>query len=103
MKKTSSLSFLLFLLFVGLTLLETSCDNAKTPEVLCAIVGCHVNGSGTPGVFVGYDGMLPYLNTDANGIKDWVIDRKGMPLGFSLSDTDFELVRCWVEGGYPEN
>lgn len=121
MKRTSSFTFLFVVSFIGFLIFQTSCDNAKTPVVNCsttptydteiapiiatncAIGGCHVSGTGTPGIFPDYDGLLPYLNSDENGFKDWVINRKGMPLGFSLSDEDFELVRCWVEGGYLEN
>jgi len=121
MKKTSYLSYLLFFVLVGMIFFETSCDNAKTPVVICngdptydneiapiintkcAIAGCHISGTGTPGVFQDYDGMLPYLNTESNSIKDRVVETKDMPLGFSLSDTDLELIRCWVEGGYLEN
>lgn len=121
MKKTSFLTFLLGFAFLGIVIFQTSCDNAKTPIVLCndiptydneiapiinancAIGGCHITGTGTPGVFLGYDGMLPYLNTQNNSFKDRVIDIKDMPDGFPLSDADFELFRCWVEGGYLEN
>lgn len=127
MKKTSSLSVLLFLIFVGLTLLETSCDNAKAPpcecEITplpsltydediapiinskCAVSGCHVSGTGTPGVFPDYAGLKPYLNGETNGFEDRVIIRKNMPQinsGFDLTDEEFRLLSCWVCTGYSE-
>lgn len=127
MKKTSSLTFLLCLIFVGITLLETSCDNAKaapcaceiTPlpsptydndiapiiNSKCAVSGCHVSGAGIPGVFSDYEGLTPYLNSENNGFDDRVIIKKNMPQinsGFDLTDEEFNLLSCWVCDGYPE-
>jgi len=128
MKKTSSLSFLLFSVLIGLLIFETSCDNAKaapcaceiTPipsptydddiapiiNSKCAVSGCHISGAGIPGVFPDYEGLSSYLNGGNNGFEDRVIIRMDMPQigsGFDLTDDELKLLSCWVCDGYPEN
>ncbi|RMF21163.1 MAG: hypothetical protein D6765_15900 [Bacteroidetes bacterium] len=81
----------------------------------CAYAGCHdgLGGIG-PGDYTTYDGMLPVLN--GGQFKDRVFDRRddpvvGMPPDKSvypesqkdnLTSGELDLLRCWMEAGFPE-
>lgn len=128
MKKTFSISFLLFLALIGFMITESSCDNAKAAPCACeiapapsptydediapiinskcAVPGCHISGAGVPGIFTNFEGTTTYLNGRSNGFEDRVIIRMDMPQinsGFDLTDEEFQLFSCWVCDGYPEN
>lgn len=68
----------------------------------CAISGCHDNSGAAPGNFTTYDGMLSRLN---NGLfQDQVVDTDEMPLPpAELSLENEEVLRCWIENGFPKN
>ncbi|MEL7123194.1 MAG: hypothetical protein AAFO07_27340 [Bacteroidota bacterium] len=76
----------------------------------CAYSGCHLGSA--PGRYDTYEGMLPNLQ---NGlILQRVITLRddpnvGMPPNYApsnrpqdLSDEDFQLIKCWLENGFPK-
>ena len=71
----------------------------------CAYSGCH-DGSSAPGNYNNYDDMRPFLND--NKFKRRVMERRDMPPSYatgptSLSESELQLISCWIEGGYLEN
>ncbi len=84
-------------------------------DATCAIAGCHVAGAGVPGIFETYEGLLPFANSAPNGLRDRVIvlvddPSNGMPPDWDtnpgpkdLTAEQFEIFKCWVDSGYPEN
>jgi len=79
----------------------------------CALGGCHVNGGDGPGVYVNYSNLVPFF--EDGSFERTVIDQKddpniGMPPDYStngapkdLTEAQLELVKCWINKGYPEN
>lgn len=84
-------------------------------DATCAIAGCHVGGTGVPGNFQTFQGLADFANDGPNGLRDRVIvlvddPNSGMPPDWDtnpgpkdLTDEQFEIFRCWVNAGYPEN
>ncbi len=84
-------------------------------DATCALVGCHVTGGGAPGVFEDFAGLADYTNNDPNGFRDRVIvlvddPDSGMPPDWDtnpgpkdLTAEQFEIFKCWVDSGFPEN
>ncbi len=82
-------------------------------DATCALTGCHVVGGGAPGAFETYAGLADFADNGPNGLRDRVIVQRedtenGMPPSYSagpqdLTDEQFEIFRCWVDAGYPEN
>jgi len=84
-------------------------------DATCALVGCHVTGGGAPGIFETYEGLSEFANDAPNGLRDRVIvlvddPNNGMPPDWDtnpgpsdLTDEQFEIFKCWVDSGYPEN
>lgn len=83
---------------------EINYDNTMQAIVnsSCAIPTCHVSGGTGPGVHTSYQGMLGQLN---NGqVEDEVIVQRDMPRSPGvLTDEEFDLFKCWLEAGHPEN
>lgn len=82
-------------------------------DASCAYAGCHVAGASI-GNFSSYEGILPLLNfgeVERRVVTLQANPAEGMPPDIyvasstlaDLNDTDFELFRCWLENGYPEN
>ena len=68
----------------------------------CALPGCHVSGGNAPGVFTSYEGMLGQL--DNGQVEDEVIVQRDMPRAPGvLTEEEFDLFKCWLEAGHPEN
>lgn len=68
----------------------------------CAIPNCHVSGGDGPGRFNSYQGILGRL--DNGQVENEVVIRRSMPLSpGELTEEEFDLFRCWLEAGYPEN
>lgn len=131
MKKTPII--LALFVIAGLAMYLSSCTTDKLPEpecndivtydgdvkaiidATCAIAGCHSSGSGVPGTFEDYAGLLPFANNGPNGLRDRVIvlendPDSGMPPNWDsnpgpkdLTEEQFEIFKCWVDSGYPEN
>jgi len=99
------------------------CDRDKLPEITgecnevvsyvdqiepimnqkCSFSGCH-DGATAPGDMRTYNSAKPYLNAQAGNFEDRVIAKMNMPEAPTmLSDDEFELMKCWVINGYPEN
>ncbi len=78
----------------------------------CAVGGCHVNGGDGPGVYTSYDNITPYI--EDGSFQKTTIEQKddpniGMPPDWSnngvpkdLTDSELELISCWLENGYPK-
>lgn len=76
----------------------------------CAYSGCH-DGLNGVGNYTSFEG----INVDISngGFFDRVVTQKedptnGMPPNYAtgptdLSESEFELILCWIENGYPEN
>lgn len=82
-------------------------DNQIRPLIInsCAYAGCHAGGA--PGNFTTYTGLTGYIN---NGrLESRAIIARDMPPVYailgpsSLMDEELELIKCWVQAGYPEN
>lgn len=96
----------------------TNCDDlslnyqnniAPIIENSCAYNGCHLGTA--PGIFESYEGLLGVLD------KGWFMERVitlkddpnlGMPPNYApaerpkdLTEEELQLIRCWVEAGYP--
>lgn len=77
----------------------------------CAYSGCHLDGS-APGVYTSYSGLVRAV--ESGRFKEKVIGLRGDPnLGMppryapdgrprELSQTEYELILCWLENNYPE-
>ena len=72
----------------------------------CSYPGCHNQGFSW-GDFSSYDGMIGLL--ESGKVKERAIDNRDMPDQEAIdslevmSDVDYELLRCWIENGYPRN
>lgn len=66
----------------------------------CNLSGCH-DGSGGVGNYNTYNGIKGSL--ESGEFKQLVIIEKTMPKSGSLTEEEFEELRCWSENGYPEN
>ncbi|MER3499540.1 MAG: hypothetical protein C4308_13395 [Chitinophagaceae bacterium] len=65
----------------------------------CAISGCHASGStNRPGELTTYQQVF---NARAN-IRNAVISRQ-MPQGSSLSQSEINMIVCWIDSGAPNN
>jgi hypothetical protein len=84
-------------------------------EESCAYSGCHDgNNVDAPGDFETYQGMLPFLRdgTVRARVTDLRFDPvQGMPPSIdaypqtekeNLTDKEFELIRCWLNNGFPQ-
>ena len=88
---------------------ETSCDGS-TPTYdteinviinqSCATSNCHTTDY-KHGDFTSYENMKEVLDNGKFATK--VLDNKSMPKGSSLDESELNLIRCWVDNGYPEN
>ncbi len=68
----------------------------------CAIPTCHVSGGNAPGVYTSYQGILGAL--DNGQVEDEVIVQRDMPRSpGELTEEEFDLFKCWLEAGHPEN
>lgn len=73
-------------------------------ETYCAYSGCHDGSS--PGVYLSYEGMLPSL--DNGEIMERAINIRDMPPSYAnegfteLPAETYDMLNCWIEGGYPE-
>ena len=66
----------------------------------CNFSGCHDGASGVGN----YNTYLGILRTLENGeFRRQVVVSKSMPQTGSLTEEEFELLKCWSENGYPEN
>lgn len=83
---------------------ETPTYNGQIKDIInnnCALAGCHGDGT-SPGIFTSYDGMKMWI--DGGLIKQKAIDEKSMPPSpATLSSANYNLLRCWLEGGAPED
>ncbi len=78
----------------------------------CALGGCHINGGDGPGIYTNYSNLVPFF--EDGSFKRTVIEQRddpniGMPPDWSnngapkdLTAAQIDLVKCWVESGYPE-
>lgn len=79
----------------------------------CALSGCHVSGGDGPGDYTSYTGLEGWL-TDS-GIREYVVVLRndpinGMPPNWDenpgpqdLTEEQFQIMKCWIDAGYPEN
>jgi len=86
--------------------IKTIIDNS------CALGGCHINGGDGPGVYTNYSNLVPFF--EDGSFERTVIEQRndpniGMPPDWSnngapkdLTEDQIELVKCWIEAGYPE-
>ena len=84
-------------------------------DATCALAGCHVNGGGGPGVFSSYAEMQASGELSDQGFREYVVvlrddPQNGMPPDWDtnpgpkdLTDEQFEIIKCWIDAGYPEN
>ena len=66
----------------------------------CNTSGCHDGASGV-GTYNSYNGVRRVLETGE--FRQEVVIEKTMPKDGTLSDEEFDLLRCWSENGFPEN
>lgn len=64
--------------------------------------GCHANGTVNSN-FSDYNGVKGKAPDGFNSIRDRVIDKKNMPPGGALSDSQIQIIDCWLKKGYPNN
>lgn len=71
----------------------------------CAYAGCHI--SGTPGIldYSTYNGLLAVV--ESGTFEERVLIQRNMPPPnatgpTSLTEEQLNLIRCWLEQGYPE-
>lgn len=66
----------------------------------CTTSGCHGSGSSN-GNYTTYSGLKSIIN---NGqFNKSVLVNQNMPKGSSLSESELNKLKCWVDNGYPEN
>ncbi len=66
----------------------------------CNLSGCH-DGSIGVGNYNTYAGILDVLENGA--FISQVVVQKAMPKTGSLTEQEFEDLKCWSENGFPEN
>ena len=84
------------------------CDHVMTYDngireivrTTCNFSGCHDGSSGV-GNYNTYQGMERILQNGA--FRQEVVIAKTMPKSGTLTDEQFEALKCWSENGYPEN
>lgn len=124
---------IVLLLTLGLSLSECSSDELPAPqpcqegsatydanvrkiiEESCSYPGCHDGAGGAgPGDFTSYETLAPWLDEE---FKQLVIDFRddpllGMPPNKSaypqtqkeqLTAAELEIMRCWIQNGFPKN
>ena len=88
--------------------LPEPCDEVKSyNEVIrdilrkkCNTSGCHDGASGI-GSYNSFSGVRQVL--ESGEFRQEVVIKKSMPKDGSLTDEEFNLLKCWSENGYPEN
>lgn len=80
-------------------------------QASCAYAGCHLDGT-APGVYTSYEGLLP--NIESGDFRERVLNLKddpniGMPPNYApdgqpkdLSQAELDLIRCWLDSGFPK-
>jgi hypothetical protein len=66
----------------------------------CTDSGCHNSGS-QHGGFTSYSGIKPLLTNGS--FNSSVIVNQSMPKGSSLTQSQLNKLKCWVDNGFPEN
>ncbi|NJC27189.1 hypothetical protein [Neolewinella antarctica] len=91
------------------TALTYEADIRPIVEQTCAYSGCHLGGA--PGVYNGYEGLLPAL--ESGTFRQRVVRQKdnpnvGMPPDYApegrptdLTAEQLQTITCWLEAGYP--
>lgn len=73
-------------------------------DTYCAYSGCHDGSS--PGVYLTYDQMLPAL--ESGKVADRSLNSRDMPPSYAsaglteLPQEEYDLLNCWINGGFPE-
>lgn len=100
---------------LGITLIIAACQkdspadcdtvptyNSNVKEIIdsnCTLSGCHDGGSGAPGNFKNFQGLNQVTTSGAFSRR--VIDIKDMPASGSLTDAEFNILKCWAAEGFP--
>ncbi len=73
----------------------------------CAYVGCHDGGGDAPGDYTNFAVLSTNLNET---FERRVVEEQNMPPEYApegspktLTADELNLMRCWIEDGYPEN
>ena len=113
-----------FIFFFLIVIFQFSCTRDVAPEITCegissydtnikaiidtncAYEGCHNGTPSAPGVFLDYDGLVPFLV--GGSFEQRVVNIGDMPPDFALGPRmltaeDLDLVICWIEEDFPEN
>ena len=69
-------------------------------DATCLSVGCH-NTNSKNGDWTTYNKLKPVL--DNGSFKNRIITKQDMPKGGSLSQSEINLMQCWIDNGYTEN
>ncbi len=86
---------------------EIECDSTETityDSHISAIISnnckpCHFPG-GSQDDYSTYEKVKTVTNNGA--FEKEVLTNRSMPQGKTLSDSDLKLIKCWVDGDYPE-
>ena len=73
-------------------------------ESNCSTPSCHDGSGNAPRNYTTYQGMLSTLENGS--ISDRVLVTLDMPpsyASFQMSAEDLEVLRCWLENGFPKN
>ena len=71
------------------TIINTSCNSS----------GCH-GANSSNGVFTSFAGLAGAIKNGS--FNNRVINKQDMPKGSSLSQTQLNQIKCWIDNGYPE-
>lgn len=77
-----------------------STDLVSVINSSCAISNCHVAGFGF-GDFTSYDGIK--AKADDGSLRREVVINQSMPVTGSISQSDRDNFKCWIEAGAPNN
>jgi len=96
-----------------LEVIEFTCDDEITysnqvrPIIQnsCAYSGCHDGSGAAPGDFTTFNGLAPFLSPDRFEDRSLVV--RDMPPNYasgprSLTESEIEMMNCWVENDYKE-
>lgn len=65
----------------------------------CTLSGCHDGRNGAPGNFKNFQGLNQV--TTSGAFTRRVIDIKDMPASGSLTDAEYNTLKCWAAEGFP--
>jgi uncharacterized membrane protein len=82
-------------------------------DLNCAYSGCHLASPVAPGNYTTYEGLQNIINSgefELRVITERADEEHGMPPYYvpngkpeDLTEMELDIIRCWIDAGYPES